>query len=212
MSKIACIAGATGLVGSQLLDLLLADSYYEQVVVLARKPLAARDRLTVILTDFSDWETLPVTRIDDVFCCLGTTIKAAGSKAAFRKVDHDLPLALAAWALKRGASQFLLVTALGADHRSMIFYNRTKGEVEEKIRQTAFTSIHIFRPSLLLGPRKENRPGEDAAKQFDRWFGFLIPIAYRGIESIKVARAMRQLAMKKSPGCYVHESKELQAF
>lgn len=212
MKKIALVVGATGLVGSQVLDLLLADSAYEQVIALTRKPLVPRDRLAVLVTDFSNLDRLEVPHVDDVFCCLGTTIKAAGSKEAFRKVDEEYPLAVAHWAYQRGARQYLLVTALGADPKSVVFYNRIKGEVEQKIQNIGFSIVHIFRPSLLLGPRKESRPGEDAAKQFDRWFGFLIPKAYRGIESIKVARAMRQLAMKNSPGCYVHESKELQAF
>jgi uncharacterized protein YbjT (DUF2867 family) len=212
MSKTALVVGATGLIGGQLLELLLADPHYQHVVVLARKPLPSHPKLTVIQTDFSELQEKSVPPIQDVFCCLGTTIKVAGSKEAFRKVDLEYPLAVGAWALRQGAVQYLLVSALGADARSRIFYNRVKGEVEQKIQQLGYSSVHIFRPSLLMRPRQESRPGEEAAKQFNRWFGFLIPAAYRGIESIKVARAMQQWAHKSITGIHVHESKELQSF
>lgn len=210
MKKIALVVGATGLVGSQVLDRLLADSAYEQVIALTRKPLVPRHRLAVQITDFSNLDLLMVPHVDDVFCCLGTTIKTAGSKEAFRKVDEEYPLAVAHWAYQRGARQYLLVTALGADPKSVVFYNRVKGELEQKIQNIGFSTVHIFRPSLLLGPRNESRPGEEAAKMFDRWFGFLIPKAYRAIEAAKVARAMQQVAKKNVPGTYIHESKELQ--
>lgn len=212
MNKTALVVGATGLIGSQLVELLLADSDYDRVVVLARKALPAHPKLAQFQTDFSDLAALAIPPVSDVFCCLGTTIKTAGSKAAFRKVDEEYPLAVAEWAHRQGASQYLIVTALGADPNAMVFYNRVKGIVEQKLQQIGFKTVHIFRPSLLMGPRKESRSGEDAAKQFNRWFGFLIPTAYRGIESIKVARAMQQWAKKNTPGNYVHESKDLQAF
>lgn len=212
MSKTALVVGATGLIGSQVIDLLLADSYYERVVVFARKPLPDHPKLMQFQTDFSNLEALSTPPVSDVFCCLGTTIKVAGSQEAFRKVDEEYPLTVAHWAYRQGASQYLLVTALGADAKSMIFYNRVKGNVEQKLQQIGFNSVHIFRPSLLMGPRKESRSGEDAAKQFNRWFGFVIPKAYRAVESIKVARAMQQWAKKNTPGNHVHESKELQSF
>jgi uncharacterized protein YbjT (DUF2867 family) len=212
MNKTALVVGATGLIGSQLLDLLLQDSYYERVVALARKPLPPHPKLTVWQSDFSNLNPFTLPGIHDVFCCLGTTIKTAGSKDAFRKVDFDYPVAVAEWALRQGANQYLIVTALGADARSRIFYNRVKGEVEQKVQQIGYRSVHVFRPSLLLGPRKESRSGEDAAKQFNRWFGWLLPDSYRGIESSKVAHAMQHWAKQNVPGTHVHESKELQAF
>jgi len=128
--------------------------------------------------------------VDDVFCCLGTTIKKAKSKEAFRAVDLEAPLLLAKISKELGAQKFILVSSLGANKNSSIFYNQVKGEVEEAIKQIGFGSFHILRPSLLLGPRQEERTGEDAAKFFYKVFGFLVPKKYQAIESIKVARAM----------------------
>ena len=106
----------------------------------------------------------------------------------------------------------MLVSSLGANKTSGIFYNQVKGEVEEAIRQVGFDSFHILRPSLLLGPRKEERSGEDAAKFLYKIFGFLVPKKYQGIESIKVARAMLSFAQDDASGNFIHESTELQAF
>jgi uncharacterized protein YbjT (DUF2867 family) len=112
----------------------------------------------------------------------------------------------------RGAKQYLLVSALGANKNSSIYYNRVKGEVEESIRQVGFRTFHTFRPSLLLGPRQEKRFGENVAKIFYHVFGFLIPRKYKSIQSIKVARAMIKLASEDREGIFVHESGELQKY
>jgi uncharacterized protein YbjT (DUF2867 family) len=149
---------------------------------------------------------------DDVFCCLGTTIKQAKTKEAFRKIDFDYPLELATLLKANGATQFLLVSALGSDKNSRIFYNQVKGEVEEAIGKVGYTGYHIFRPSLLIGPRNEARAGENAAKTVYKIFGFLIPAKYKGIESIKVARAMLNFAKEDKPGTFIHESLSLQFF
>lgn len=175
--KTALIAGATGLIGKQLLDLLLADADYEEVKAITRSPLAIdHPKLKNIVISFNELEQQGASlKADDVFCCLGTTIRIAKTKEAFRKVDYDYPLALARVTKSQGASQYLLVSALGADKHSKIFYNRVKGEVEEAIGQVSFRSLHILRPSLLLGERTEERAGEGAATVFFKLFGGLIP-------------------------------------
>lgn len=212
--KTALIAGSTGLIGSQLLQLLLNDDYYDRVKAISRKPLEiTHPKLENIVLDFDRLaEHHDKLKADDVFCCLGTTIKKVKTKEKFRKVDFDYPVELAKLTKTNGAEQYLLVSALGADKNSKIFYNQVKGEVEEAIGHVGFKSYHIFRPSLLMGDRNESRSGEEAGKVFFKYFGFLVPVKYKGIDSIKVARAMQQLAAKHPQGMHIHESKELQAY
>lgn len=212
--KKALIAGSTGLIGSQLLQLLLNDDYYDRVKAISRKPLEiTHPKLENIVLDFDRLaEHHDKLKADDVFCCLGTTIKKVKTKEKFRKVDFDYPVELAKLTKTNGAEQYLLVSALGADKNSKIFYNQVKGEVEEAIGHVGFKSYHIFRPSLLMGDRNESRSGEEAGKVFFKYFGFLVPVKYKGIDSIKVARAMQQLAAKHPQGMHIHESKELQAY
>lgn len=212
--RIALVAGSTGLVGSQLLQLLLNDGYYSGVKAISRKPLDfTHPKLENIVLDFERMtEYHSQLAADDVFCCLGTTIKKVKTKDKFRRVDFDYPVELARLSKSKGAEQYLLVSALGADKNSKIFYNQVKGEVEEAISQVGFASFHIFRPSLLMGERKESRSGEEAGKVFFKYFGFLVPKKYKGIESVKVARAMQKIAAQRKPGMHMHESAELQEF
>ncbi len=212
--KTALVAGATGLIGGQLLELLLADRYYDKVIAISRKPLELESsKLQNSVIDFAQLESAATDlKADDVYCCLGTTIKQAGSQSAFRKVDYEYPAQLARITKQNGARQYLLVSALGADPSSGIFYNRVKGETEVAIHEVGFESVHIMRPSLLMGPRKEHRSGEEAAKVFYKYLGFLIPAKYKGIESIKVARAMIALAKQNKAGYFIHESLTLQAY
>jgi uncharacterized protein YbjT (DUF2867 family) len=212
--RTALLAGSTGLIGKQLLGLLLEDSRYTVVKAISRKPLAIQhSKLQNIVTDFiSLTEHHDELKADDVFCCLGTTIRQAGSQAAFRKVDYDYPLELARLTKNHGATQYLIITALGADAKSGIFYNRVKGEVEQAIEAVGFDSYHIFRPSLLLGERTEKRAGEGAATVVYKALGFLIPLKYKAIDSAKVAKAMLHFAKQDSKGKFIHESKELQQF
>jgi len=163
--KSALLAGATGLVGGYVLRRLLAYSRYSRVEILVRRELPIRDpKLTQRIVDFAglDADVLGIAP-DDVFCCLGTTIRKAGSEEAFRRVDYGYPLALAQLAKAVGADKFLMVSALGADPKSAVFYNRVKGEVEQAIAATGLPAAYFFRPSLLVGPRAENRPGEKIA-------------------------------------------------
>jgi len=211
---VAILAGATGLIGSQLLDLLLKDPAYTRVIALSRKPLLTQHaKLQNLIVDFNSLANHAEQLIGDVvFCCLGTTIQQAGSREAFRKVDFDYPLSLARIAYDQGARHYLLVTALGSDKRSAIFYNRIKGEVEEAIGQVGYASLSIFQPSMLLGKRSEKRSGESAGKMIMTSLGFLIPKKYKAIESIKVARAMAHLAVNAKAGSHKYVSKELQDY
>jgi uncharacterized protein YbjT (DUF2867 family) len=214
MTKTALLAGSTGLIGGQLLALLLGDHRYASVIAISRKPLTiTHPKLVSLVCELRD---LPNHRdqlkADEVFCCLGTTIKKAKSKEAFRAVDLDAPLLLAKISKGMGVEKFLLVSSLGANENSGIFYNKVKGEVEESIKEVGFNTFHILRPSLLLGLRHEERTGEDAAKFFYKVFGFLVPKKYKPIESIKVAMAMQLFAQEQQVGNFIHESDELQSF
>src|SRR5690606_11908511 len=140
-------------------------------------------------------------------CALGTTIKQAGSQAQFRRVDHDYVLAFARAALAGGVRHVLVVTALGADARSSVFYNRVKGELEEALSELPFSALPIVRPSLLLGRREQTRLGERLAAPLAR----LLPKSYRGIEAATVARALVRLAREPAAGRRVVLSKELHA-
>jgi uncharacterized protein YbjT (DUF2867 family) len=211
---VALIAGTTGLVGSLLLEELLISDAYDQVIALSRKPLArSHPKLVNRVVDFDNLAAhAPELKADDVFCCLGTTIRQAGSQEAFRKVDHDYPLVLARITKQQGARQFLLVTAMGSDKSSSIFYNRVKGEVEEAIGQVGFEAYHIFQPSMLLGERTEQRAGESVGKKVMVALDFLIPKKYKAIEAVRVARGMHSVARKHQAGRHIHDSGELQDF
>jgi len=213
----AWIVGATGLVGGALLDLLLAEPRVETITAIVRRPVErAHPKLNVLVSAFDDLEATlralpPVPGETQAFCCLGTTIKKAGSEAAFRHVDHDLPLAFGRAAAAATARRFLIVTALGADPGSRIFYNRVKGEVEADLRALGLRELHLFRPSLMLGPRAERRPAEALGMALAKPLGALMvgPLArYRAIEGADVARAMLAVALDDRAGdpVTIHES------
>lgn len=215
-SKIAIIAGSTGLVGKELLQLLLSNSDYSHVYSIVRKPTDRSDRkLTEIVISYDQlpYALAEIKSADDVFCCLGTTMKVAGSKEAFRKVDYDYPLALANWAKQIKARHFLMISAMGADPASPIFYNKVKGEAERDIALNSIPAITFFRPSLLLGDRTENRPGEKigiaVAKALS--FAFIGPLKnYKGIEVTKVAAAMMKAAGQENTGKEIILSGQMQ--
>jgi uncharacterized protein YbjT (DUF2867 family) len=211
-TRTTLVAGASGLVGGFLLDALLEDSRYREVHSLGRRPLPRQHpKLVQHTVDFARLgdETLPPAQ--EAFCCLGTTIKKAGSQEAFRAVDHDAVLAFASASKKAGVQRFLVVTALGSDVRSRVFYNRVKGETEEALKTMGFESLVILQPSLLLGERAESRPGERAAIIASRVLAPLLrPLASRPIEARTVARAMVALARAAPQGVRVAPSGELQ--
>lgn len=211
--RTALIAGATGLIGGQLLPLLLASDRYKKVIAFTRQDLPDHIKLTQVKMGAGKLGELDAgSHVDDVFCCLGTTMAKARTKEKFYYVDFTLPSLLAKNSLSRGAKQYLLVSSLGAKKNSSIYYNQVKGALEEEISNMGFETVHIFRPSLLLGPRSEKRSAEDAAKFFYKIFGFLMPSKYKAIDSLKVAKAMIHFASQDQRGNFIHESGELQNF
>ena len=212
--RTAIIAGATGLIGKQVLELLIADGSYDKIIAITRKPLSSSaGKLQNLVIDFGNLSShADQLKGDDVYCCLGTTIKQAGSKEVFRKVDLQYPVSLAKLTNTLGAKQFLLITALGSDKNSSIFYNKVKGEVEEAIGNIPFESYHIFQPSMLIGLRTDERAGEEIGQRVMKVLDFAIPLKYKAIESGKVARAMVKIALQNQKGKHVHASGELQSF
>ena len=210
-SRSALLLGAGGLVGGHCLDLLLAHSTWNRVVVLGRRMLPREHpKLEQHVVDFDNLDGHTERfRAEDVFCCLGTTIKQAGSEEAFRRVDFGYVTEAARIASNEGAEQFGLVSALGADARSRVFYNRVKGEAEDAVRALPFRSVHILRPSLLLGNRKEFRLGERIAEAATRPIGPLMrgPLRrFRPIPARAVAAALVRLAAEQRPGVRTVES------
>ncbi|MBC6988165.1 NAD-dependent epimerase/dehydratase family protein [Hymenobacter sp. BT491] len=212
--KTALIAGATGLVGSTLLPLLLASERYAKVITVGRRPLPlVHPKLEQRVMDLDQLEENRLSLIaDDVYCCLGTTMRQAGSKEAFYKVDYLYVVKLAATTAGNFAAQFLVVSAMGADAESRIYYNRVKGEMEDAVRQTPFRVIHIFRPSLLLGERREKRLGEQIGFVLMKLLNPLLlgPLRkYRAVPAAAVARAMIRAAAEDGGGVRVHLSDEI---
>jgi uncharacterized protein YbjT (DUF2867 family) len=208
----ALIAGSSGLVGSYLLQLLLDNENYSLVKALVREPMnVSHPRLEQIIYDF-DHPDADQIRADHVYCCLGTTIKKAGSKDAFKKVDYDYPLRLAINAQKNGTTHFGIVTAMGANSKSLIFYNKVKGSIENDLMKIPFESLNIFRPSMLTGPRKENRLGEEIGKVVMKGIDFLLPQKVKAIHASKVAFAMVFHMQKGNPGLNIFDSGKMQDF
>jgi uncharacterized protein YbjT (DUF2867 family) len=196
------LAGATGLVGRELLNGLLADPSVAEVLALVRRPLALPTRpaagqaarLALQVVDFAALPALPAA--DEVYLALGTTIKVAGSQAAFRAVDFEANLAVARAALAAGVRRAGLVSAMGANALSSVFYNRVKGELEEVLAALGFEALVIARPSLLVGDRaalgQPVRPGERQGERLARWLGPLVPRNLRPIPAARVASALQR--------------------
>lgn len=212
--RTAVLAGASGLVGRALIGRLGRTPAYGRVVALTRRPLGLQvpglveaparfDALDDVLAPL-----LPRSNVD-AFCCLGTTIRAAGSKQAFRRVDHDLVLAFAHWAASVPVSRLVVVSALGADASSRVFYNRVKGETEGDLRAVAGSLLVLLRPSLLDGPRTERRWGESLALTMTRPVRTWLPASVRPVSVEDVAQSMIDAALAES-GPAVLESAALQ--
>jgi uncharacterized protein YbjT (DUF2867 family) len=204
--------GATGLVGGEVLRLAAGEARIVHVVALVRRPLAPPQApgggpaIDVQVVDFrrpDEWRAR--LRVDAIVCALGTTIKAAGSQERFREVDYDLPLGIARLARDEGARHFLLVSALGADPRSSVFYSRTKGLLEEAVRSVGYAHLTIVRPSLLLGDRREFRLGEEIGKRLS----FLVPTRYKPVTAADVAGALLACALAPRSDVRVVESAEI---
>lgn len=201
------LAGATGLVGHEVLKLLLEDSAVARVVAPVRRSLGiTHPKLEERVIDFDQLEQALTGPCHVAICCLGTTIKQAGSQAQFRRVDHDYVLAFARAAQAASVRHFLVVTALGANPASRVFYNRVKGEVEQNLSALNLPALTIARPSLLIGERREFRLGERLAAPFSKF----LPAKVRGIEAKVVARALVKLALAPARGKRVVPSDELQ--
>lgn len=208
----ATLLGATGMVGADCLRLLLADERFARVVTVGRRPLPpqpAGERRAQLVERVADMQRLEeqadAFATDRVICALGTTMKQAGSREAFRRVDHDLVLEAARLALASGASHFLLVSALGADAAARVFYNRVKGEVERALLGLPFRAITIVRPSLLVGVRRDARPFESLG----RAVAWAIPGRWRPVRASDVARVLVEHAAGERAGALILESEEI---
>lgn len=209
--KSAIIIGGTGLVGKKISRLLLADKRYSLVKMLVRKPIdIIYEKLELITFKFDEPDS-SVLMADEVFCCLGTTIKDAGSKKAFYKVDFEYSVTLAKMAYNNGCRKFAIVSSMGANKNSTLFYNKTKGQAEAAIKEIGFESCFIFRPSLLLGNRNTPRLGESIAKFFMTNISFLLPVKYRPIHSNLVAQAMQYAMNSNLTGFHIFESDKIAA-
>ena len=204
------LAGATGLVGRHVLARALADPRVTHVVAPTRRPLPAHPNLDAPLVDF---DALPAGaawwRADAVICALGTTMKTAGSRDAFRRVDHDYPLAIADLARRHGTPVYVLNSAMGADAQSRVFYNRVKGELESALRTRGFASLTLVRPGLIGGDRDERRLGETLATHLLRTLHPLLPRKWRINPAERIADALLDAALDPPAGVHVVASDAL---
>jgi uncharacterized protein YbjT (DUF2867 family) len=211
--RVVMVAGATGLVGREVLAALSADKRYQAIHVIGRRAPDATDaRMHFHQVDFGQLPVLPP--VDDVYIALGTTIKVAGSQAAFRALDHDAVVAVARQARHAGAQRLAVVSAMGADAHAGVFYNRIKGETEDALRALGFDTLVIARPSLLVGDRaalaQPTRVGEKLGQWVMGVFQPLIPQNYRAIKASSVAAAMVQALVTGAPGVHVLPSGAMQ--
>jgi uncharacterized protein YbjT (DUF2867 family) len=209
--RTALIAGASGLIGGHCLTLLLENENYSNVISIGRRALeVTHPKLQQHVVDFNELESYrELFKVNHVFCCLGTTIKTAGSKEKFRLVDYVFPIKMAQLAQSNGVEVYSIITAMGANAKSSIFYNQVKGEVENELKTLDIPAIHVLQPSLLLGDRKESRTGEAIAQAI---FKVINPIfvgklkQFKGIPGKRVAEKMVALANNGSKGYQQHPS------
>ncbi len=205
MQRKALVLGASGLTGSYLLEILLESELYSQVTIYVRRPLGrSHPKLVEQLINFATIESW--TEADDVYCCLGATIKTVKTREAFTLIDLYAPLHIAKLQLTAGSKRFLVVSAAGANPKSSVFYNKTKGRLEEALKQLNYSSIYIFQPSFILGPRKESRWLEELGIFFALK---AIPIMkgrfkkYIPVHAKAIARSMAYLASHSKTGIHV---------
>jgi uncharacterized protein YbjT (DUF2867 family) len=213
--RTALIAGATGLVGSHCFKRLSDDDAYAQVTAILRHPAhESHPKLVQKTVCFDNLDQLAPVAADDAFCALGTTIAKAGSQEEFRKIDFGYSKAFADFVLAGGAQQFALVSSVGANPHARNFYLRTKGELEEAVNALRFKSVHVFRPSFLMGARTEQRPGERIATALSKalQFAFIGKLSrFRPILASTVAAAMIAAVNKAAPGRHIYYFDEMQA-
>lgn len=211
MNPIVLLIGATGLIGNTFLDLIKNDDSVE-VNALTRREIPPLKDFPHIKQQIIDFENLKkykhVISAQTIVSALGTTIKKAGTQEIYRKIDYHFPLEIAKYALENGCKNFILISSIGADPNSKIFYNKLKGELERDIQKLAFNSIHIIRPSLLLGDREEFRLSEEIGKIFLKPFRFLIPIKYRPIHAMVIAHKIYSILKNPQTGVYIYEGRK----
>ena len=210
----ALILGSSGLIGGELLKLLLKDSTIQKVKIIVRQELpVVHEKLEQILADYSTIEAQKnLLMADVVFSCLGTTKKKTPDKREYYEIDHDYPVLVARLALKNGASSFHLVSSLGANHLSSSFYLKMKGETERDIIALGYDSIHIYQPSLLKGERKEKRGLEGISNSIMQVINPLLLGSlkkYRNISGKTVASAMHKQALLKNKGTHIYTSDKI---
>lgn len=214
MANKAIIAGSSGLIGSKLLDILLRETFYNEVLILVRKELPLKHpKLTQLVVDFDQLEAYSDAITGHaLFCCLGTTKSKTPDKVVYRKIDHDYPTELARLAHKNGMRQYHLVSAIGANKMSSTFYLKTKGETEADLQQIGIPAIHIYRPALLTGERNEMRLME---KVMGGLFKIIDPLLFGGIKKYRsipgatVAAAMYKQSIKTNTGLFIYESDKI---
>lgn len=213
-SKIALVLGATGLVGQKLVERLTQDVNYSSILIVNRREVGySNPKIQEKVIDFDQIDqSIKQVNATAIFCCIGTTIKTAGSKEAFRKVDYDIPVTFGKIAEKSGVGNFVVISSLGADSNSSAFYSKVKGEMESQLRTLKIPHLTIVRPSLLLGDRDEKRLGEGIAQVLFSVFGFLMvgPLKkYKAISADQVAKAMIHYASNPAETViennYLHE-------
>ncbi len=211
--KTVTLIGATGLIGGHLLELLQHDDFAEKIKVVVRRPIPFNHpKIQVIVIDFSDEISFreAISGSDAVFCAVGTTNhKTKGDKAAYRKVDYDIPVNAAKYCSEEGSSHFLLVSSVGANTKSNNFYLQLKGEVEDRVRIMNIPAVSVFRPSMLLGKRQEFRLGETIAQALMVPVSFLIPPMYRPIKAFDVAKSMVAVSKIDTSGFHIYHYKEI---
>lgn len=212
-AKTATLIGATGLIGGELLTLLLNNSDYDTVRILIRRPISIdHPKLEKKLVDFNDNDSFLVAldNSDVVFCAVGTTQKKVkGNKEEYRKIDYNIPVHAARFCKMTGCKIFLLVSSVGANSKDRGFYLRLKGEVENAVKEVGLETVHTMRPSLLLGNRKESRPGERVGQSVMKAFSFLLPSKYKPVQARDVAKAMLNASKQRNPGFHIYEYKEI---
>ena len=204
------LVGATGLVGREVLRLALTDARVTYVVAPVRRPLPAHPKLNAPIVDFDHLPPdAPWWQADALICTLGTTMKVAGTRQAFRKVDHDYPLAVARLALAAGTRTYALNSAAGANAASRFFYNRVKGELERDLEALGFASLTHVRPGLIGGERDVARAGEGTALRLLRVLGPVLPARWRINPAPRIAQALLEAAIAAAPGLHVVTSEHL---
>lgn len=196
--KTAIILGATGLTGNLLLEKLLKDSAFDKIKLFSRSSVENNNpKIEEHLIDMFQLENYSDEfKADVVFCCVGTTKAKTPNKETYKKIDYGIPVSAAKLAKENGIETFIVISALGADQNSSVFYNKTKGEMQRDVLNQNINNTYILQPSLIVGDRNESRLGENIAEGFMKVFGFLVPKKYKMIKAETIAEAMIVLAKK----------------